>query len=85
MGAVRTTYAMVAACIVRRKQCIEMGLGDPFARELRGAPHTPLAGTAVGTPTGSSPGAGTYAYSQAAVVLEQGASFGLWWGSGRSC
>ena len=30
-GAVRTTFAMVAACILRRKQLIERGLDDPFA------------------------------------------------------
>ena len=63
MGAVRTTYAMIAACIVRRKQCIEMGLGDPFARESRvGASSTGM------TPMGSSP----IPHTQAAIVLEQG-------------
>ncbi|KAF7295972.1 hypothetical protein MKEN_01411800 [Mycena kentingensis (nom. inval.)] len=31
MGAVRTTFAMVAACIVRRKQLIARGLPDPYA------------------------------------------------------
>lgn len=31
MGAVRTTFSMVAACILRRKQLIERGLEDPFA------------------------------------------------------
>lgn len=30
-GAVRTTFAMVAACILRRKQLMENGLEDPFA------------------------------------------------------
>ena len=30
MGAVRTTFAMVAACIVRRKQFIDRGLEDPY-------------------------------------------------------
>ena len=30
MGAVRTTFSMVAACILRRKQVIERGLQDPF-------------------------------------------------------
>jgi hypothetical protein len=60
MGAVRTTYAMAAACIVRRKQCIDLGLGDPFMREFRSSnPMTTLA---------SSPGS----QSQAAMVLEQG-------------
>lgn len=68
MGAVRTTYAMITACIVRRKQCIEMGLGDPFAMEWRVA--APSTGMLIGTPMGSSPGAHTHL--QAAVVLEQG-------------
>ncbi len=31
MGAVRTTFAMVAATIVRRKQLIARGLPDPYA------------------------------------------------------
>lgn len=30
MGAVRTTFAMVAACIIRRKQLISKGLDDPY-------------------------------------------------------
>ncbi|KAK7031228.1 hypothetical protein VNI00_013644 [Paramarasmius palmivorus] len=30
MGAMRTTYAMVAACIVRRKRVMEQGWTDPF-------------------------------------------------------
>ncbi|KAK7032337.1 hypothetical protein VNI00_013296 [Paramarasmius palmivorus] len=30
MGAMRTTYAMVAACIVRRKRVMEQGWADPF-------------------------------------------------------
>ncbi|KAG7089324.1 hypothetical protein E1B28_011021 [Marasmius oreades] len=30
MGAVRTTYAMVTACIVRRKKVMELGWPDPF-------------------------------------------------------
>ncbi|KAG8865965.1 hypothetical protein FRC20_009226 [Serendipita sp. 405] len=64
MGAVRTTYAMVAACIVRRKQCIELGLGDPFIKEWRGfGAGTP----AMGVQLGSSPGS----QSHAAIVLEQ--------------
>lgn len=31
MGAVRTTFAMVAACIIRRKQLMNLGLEDPYA------------------------------------------------------
>ena len=30
MGAVRTTFAMVAASIVRRKQLIDLGMPDPY-------------------------------------------------------
>lgn len=30
MGAVRTTFAMVAALIIRRKQLVERGFRDPF-------------------------------------------------------
>ena len=31
MGAVRTTFAMVAACIVRRQQLIANGMDDPYS------------------------------------------------------
>ncbi|KAI0360175.1 hypothetical protein OH77DRAFT_1394828 [Trametes cingulata] len=37
MGAVRTTFAMVAACIVRRKQLIDRGLEDPYAAKSVGS------------------------------------------------
>ena len=37
MGAVRTTFAMVAACIVRRKQLIDRGLDDPYAARSAGS------------------------------------------------
>ncbi|KAH9915114.1 inositol hexakisphosphate-domain-containing protein [Fomitopsis serialis] len=33
MGAVRTTFAMVAACIIRRKQLIMRGLDDPYVNK----------------------------------------------------
>ncbi|KAF8734647.1 hypothetical protein AX14_003198 [Amanita brunnescens Koide BX004] len=36
MGAVRTTFAMVAASIVRRKQLIARGLPDPYATKNHG-------------------------------------------------
>ncbi|CUA76059.1 Paladin [Danio rerio] [Rhizoctonia solani] len=32
MGAVRTTFAMVSACLIRRKQLITRGFPDPFAK-----------------------------------------------------
>ncbi|KAG9104343.1 hypothetical protein FRC06_003389 [Ceratobasidium sp. 370] len=56
MGAVRTTFAMVAACLIRRKQLMARGLPDPFGKA--GAP-TPDSGIA------------TPAEIQAAVALEQ--------------
>ncbi|KAI0330242.1 hypothetical protein GY45DRAFT_1323965 [Cubamyces sp. BRFM 1775] len=37
MGAVRTTFAMVAACIVRRKQLLDRGLQDPYAARSVGS------------------------------------------------
>lgn len=33
MGAVRTTYAMCAACLIRRRQLIRQGQPDPFCLE----------------------------------------------------
>ncbi|KAJ7767113.1 inositol hexakisphosphate-domain-containing protein [Mycena metata] len=48
MGAVRTTFAMVAASIVRRRQLIVRGLADPYAIKSNG-PSTPVP---IGTPTG---------------------------------
>ncbi|KAI0342721.1 hypothetical protein BDW22DRAFT_1357208 [Trametopsis cervina] len=47
MGAVRTTFSMVAACILRRKQLMDRGLEDPFInRNGRSGVSTP-AGTQV--------------------------------------
>lgn len=34
MGAVRTTFAMVAACIIRRKQLIVRGMDDPYTSKV---------------------------------------------------
>ncbi|KAJ7730943.1 hypothetical protein B0H14DRAFT_3517986 [Mycena olivaceomarginata] len=48
MGAVRTTFAMVAASIVRRKQLILRGLPDPYAVNTT-APLPPCIGTTTGT------------------------------------
>ncbi|KAH7106320.1 inositol hexakisphosphate-domain-containing protein [Auriculariales sp. MPI-PUGE-AT-0066] len=59
-GAVRTTYAMCAATLFRRKQIIEKGLEDPFMLMRQG--------NGAGSPTGGSSPAG--ANAQAAVVLE---------------
>ncbi|KAG8783281.1 hypothetical protein FRC12_019885 [Ceratobasidium sp. 428] len=56
MGAVRTTFAMVAACLIRRKQLIARGHPDPFGK--------------VGAQTPNS-GIATPADIQAAVALEQ--------------
>lgn len=47
MGAVRTTFAMVAASIVRRKQLLVRGFADPYAMKGN-AGGTPMS---IGTPT----------------------------------
>ncbi|KAJ7145106.1 inositol hexakisphosphate-domain-containing protein [Mycena crocata] len=47
MGAVRTTFAMVAASILRRKQLIVRGLADPYAMKANPI-STPVP---IGTPT----------------------------------
>jgi hypothetical protein len=54
MGVVRTTFAMTAACIVRRHQFLRLGLTDPFAQHSSG----PLNGISrSNTPSGiASPG-----------------------------
>jgi hypothetical protein len=51
MGAVRTTFAMVAASIVRRKQLIVRGLPDPYAMKSNGLSTPPP--MRMGTPAGS--------------------------------
>jgi hypothetical protein len=38
MGAVRTTFAMTAACLVRRRQLMLRGLSDPYATKLLNSP-----------------------------------------------
>jgi hypothetical protein len=68
MGAVRTTYAMVAACIVRRKQCIQLGLNDPYAKEWKSGGGLPSINSHA--PVGMNSSDGTPA--QATYVLEQG-------------
>lgn len=42
MGAVRTTFAMVAASLVRRKQLISRGMPDPYATKVPGISNSPL-------------------------------------------
>lgn len=49
MGAVRTTFAMTAACLVRRKQLMLRGLPDPYAARLLGTPNQPNAGSGINT------------------------------------
>ncbi|TFK40212.1 inositol hexakisphosphate-domain-containing protein [Crucibulum laeve] len=59
MGAVRTTFAMVAASLVRRKQLIARGMADPYAIKVPGngaMPGTSTPGTISGT---ASPGMNT--------------------------
>jgi hypothetical protein len=38
MGAVRTTFAMTIACVVRRRQLILRGQPDPYAAKIPGSP-----------------------------------------------
>ncbi|CCL99307.1 uncharacterized protein FIBRA_01323 [Fibroporia radiculosa] len=51
MGAVRTTFAMVAACIIRRKQLMTRGVDDPYVSKA----VVPASG--VNTPLGNKPSA----------------------------
>ncbi|KAI9439769.1 inositol hexakisphosphate-domain-containing protein [Lactarius indigo] len=51
MGAVRTTFAMTAACLVRRRQLMLRGLPDPYATRLLSTPN-PNQGSGVNTPNG---------------------------------
>lgn len=64
MGAVRTTFAMVAACIIRRKQLLNLGLPDPFLG-ISGAKGTNGVSHADESTSPLSP------KSQAAVTLEK--------------
>jgi hypothetical protein len=57
MGAVRTTFAMTAACLVRRRQLMLRGLPDPYANKLLNTPHA------------SSPASGVNTVSQGHVQL----------------
>lgn len=52
MGAVRTTFAMTAACLVRRKQLMLRGLPDPFATRLLSTPNQPNLSSGINTPNG---------------------------------
>ncbi|CAE6502206.1 unnamed protein product [Rhizoctonia solani] len=56
MGAVRTTFAMVSACLIRRKQLISRGFPDPFAKVAASAHDS---------------GVATPAEIQASVALQQ--------------
>ncbi|CAE7136772.1 unnamed protein product [Rhizoctonia solani] len=56
MGAVRTTFAMVSACLIRRKQLIARGFPDPFAKVAASTPEL---------------GVATPADIQASVTLQQ--------------
>ncbi|KAF8896122.1 inositol hexakisphosphate-domain-containing protein [Infundibulicybe gibba] len=47
MGAVRTTFAMVAASLVRRKQIMLKGMPDPYAIRFPAGPTSPLAGQGI--------------------------------------
>ncbi|KAL0572602.1 hypothetical protein V5O48_009363 [Marasmius crinis-equi] len=79
MGAVRTTYAMVAACIVRRKKVMELGGADPFEltdgssafnpSSLISGANTPAARS--DTPLGGRSGAMTPSNTQMQMALDQ--------------
>ncbi|ESK95344.1 metal ion binding oxidoreductase [Moniliophthora roreri MCA 2997] len=82
MGAMRTTYAMVAACIVRRKRVMEQGWGDPFGLvgsstlNATGSPfkgtNTPLSRSVTPPPMGvSRSGISTPSNSQIQMSMEQ--------------
>jgi len=43
MGAVRTTFAMATACLVRRRQLMSRGLPDPYGAKLLNGSH-PVSG-----------------------------------------
>ncbi|KAG6902829.1 hypothetical protein C0995_010714 [Termitomyces sp. Mi166 len=51
MGAVRTTFAMVAASLVRRKQLIALGLPDPYAGQLPQIGSASNSSSGVNTPS----------------------------------
>lgn len=51
MGAVRTTFAMVAASLVRRKQFIARGIPDPYAVKCPPIATTPVITHGSGTNT----------------------------------
>lgn len=52
MGVVRTTFAMTAACIVRRHQFLRLGLSDPFAHTAAG-PSSGISRTATPSMNGA--------------------------------
>jgi Inositol hexakisphosphate len=49
MGAVRTTFAMTSACVVRRRQLVLLGQPDPYSTKLLNA--SPLSNSASGANT----------------------------------
>ncbi|QRW17895.1 paladin [Rhizoctonia solani] len=53
MGAVRTTFAMVSACLIRRKQLIARGFPDPFAKVVPSAHESGVATVGGGSPSAS--------------------------------
>ncbi|KAF8657553.1 hypothetical protein AX16_002190 [Volvariella volvacea WC 439] len=69
MGAVRTTFAMVAASLVRRKQLIARGLPDPYAFSVGG-------GSGSGFGSGFSFGSGSGGSSGLGIGIGSGAGFG---------
>ena len=65
MGAVRTTFAMVAALIIRRKMLLGRGLDDPYA--VRPSFVLPSGALKQGSP---SPGISTVRYFHSSLVAQ---------------
>ncbi|KAJ3760289.1 inositol hexakisphosphate-domain-containing protein [Lentinula raphanica] len=63
MGAVRTTFAMVAACLVRRRQLMLRGLPDPYGLKSPGSHLSSPPGSGISTPQPQS--------DRLAMILEQ--------------
>ncbi|TFK28151.1 hypothetical protein FA15DRAFT_753712 [Coprinopsis marcescibilis] len=69
MGAVRTTFAMVAACLIRRKQLIAQGRPDPYAMRS----YAPGGFPASSSPASGTPGSNTNSQLESRLMasLEQ--------------
>ncbi|KAF9466586.1 inositol hexakisphosphate-domain-containing protein [Collybia nuda] len=66
MGAVRTTFAMVAASLVRRKQLISRGMPDPYATKAPG-----MGSSSISSSPGTNTPTTTQTESRILLALEQ--------------